>query len=252
MTLHTESASLGAWSSLGEPHVVLSLLAARPDWVVLDAQHGAFDGSSVRAALLASRHAPGRVPVWVRTPDGSPSTLGAVLDMGADGVIVPMVESAEQARAITAACMYPPQGSRSFGPSTLLSGEAITSMADANAAVAVSLMIETAAALEDVQRIAATDGAESLFVGPFDLAASLGTTVDALLADDAPDAPLPRVVEAAHTAGLRARGFAGGLERALRMRELGFDAVAGFTDTSLIQAGAAAAVAQWREAATKR
>ncbi len=246
MTFQSDSTTVGAWCNLADPHVVLSVLSGAPDWVALDAQHGAFTDSSLRMALLAARRDGGGPPVWIRLADDSPAGIGRALDMGAAGVIVPMVESRAQAARIAAACHYPPRGARSFGPGSLLVGDPVVTMAEGDARVSCSVIIETAAGLDQVESIAGVEGLESLFVGPFDLAASLGVTVDDLLADTAEDAPLARVLAAAHGAGLRARAFAGSIDRARRLSALGFDDVAAFTDTAVIQAGAARAVAEWR------
>ncbi len=246
MTFHDSDSTLGAWCSIGDPNNALSLLSAAPDWLVLDAQHGSFDQSSLRTTLNATTRAHRDIPVWVRVSGDDAAEIGSMLDMGAAGVIVPMIEAAPQAQAVTRSCLYPPEGGRSFGPASLLAGDPVTAMAEANAQVSCSLMIETATALENVEEIAATEGAESLFVGPFDLAASLGASVDALLDDESQGSAVTRIVDAAHSAGLRARVFAGDMERAALLRARGFDDIAALTDFGLLQAGARAAAAKWR------
>ncbi|MEP6796544.1 MAG: aldolase/citrate lyase family protein [Lapillicoccus sp.] len=218
---------------------VAAALAAGLDWVCLDGQHGRWDDARVLAALDALPAEPGRVLVRVRSLDAG--LIGRALDAGARGVVVPMVESAEQARAAVAAVRYPPSGSRSFGPIRAPYG-APSDTAAANAANLCAVMIETAAALDAVEVIAAVPGVDLLFVGPFDLSLALGTDVDSLLAED--DGPLTRVVAAAAATGIRAGAFAGTPDRARRMAALGFTLIAATSDTDVVERGLSSVVAQ--------
>lgn len=231
--------SAAIWSTLDDPRVLRLLLAARPGWVVLDAQHGAWTDRSITDALVPLAT---DVPVWVRLADDRASGIGRALDAGAVGVVVPLVESAEQAAAAAAACRYPPTGRRSYGPMQGLVGRSAPSTADADAAVRCAVMVETAAGLERVAGIAAAPGVDMVFVGPNDLSLSLGTTLDALLADDDEGAPLPRVVAACRAAGVRAGAYGGGAARAQQLFDLGFTDVVVATDTGLLSSAAEAAV----------
>lgn len=236
----------GLWSSLADPATVRLLAAAAPGWLVLDAQHGTWTDTDLLATLPALDVA---VPVLVRVADDRASGIGRALDAGADGVVVPMVESAVQAAAAVHACRYPPQGTRSWGPAAPLVARPAPGAAAANRAVRCAVMVETAHALAEVGAIAAVPGLDMVFVGPFDLALALGRDVDDLLGDDAPGAPLPTVVAACRAAGVRAGGFAGDRVRAGRLAALGFTDVVVATDTGLLLEGARAAVAG-REAAS--
>ncbi|MBC3762963.1 HpcH/HpaI aldolase family protein [Quadrisphaera oryzae] len=235
----TADQRLAVWSTLDDPRVLRLLLAARPGWVVLDAQHGAWTDRSLTDVLLSLET---DVPVWVRLADDRASGIGRALDAGAAGVVVPLVESPEQAAAAAAACRYPPRGRRSFGPMHGLVGRTAPSTSEADAAVRCAVMVETAAGLARAADIAAVPGVDMVFVGPNDLSLSLGTTLDALLADDGEGAPLPAVVAACRAAGVRAGAFGGGAERGRRLLELGFTDVVVATDTGLISAAAVAAV----------
>jgi 4-hydroxy-2-oxoheptanedioate aldolase len=221
---------LGVWSMLGEPRTAAALEHAGFDWVLLDQQHGHFDDPAVRATLALRRER--RVPVLVRPRANRADLIGRALDAGADGVIVPLVESAAEAEAAVSAAHHPPRGARSFGP---LPGS------DQAERPFVGVMVETAAGLADAAAIARTPDLDLVFVGPFDLAASLGTTVDALLADDGPDAPLARVLAACRAAGVRAGAFGATEPRARRFLELGFTDVVAALDTSVLEAGGAIA-----------
>ncbi|WP_263119118.1 aldolase/citrate lyase family protein [Cellulomonas sp. RIT-PI-Y] len=232
MILHTASPALGLWSSLADTAALRLLAAADPDWLVLDAQHGLWSDATIAAALpvLGS-------PAWVRVQDDRPAGIGRALDAGAAGVIVPMVESAEQAAAVVAAVHYPPRGRRSWGPAASLVGRPVVPAAEADPACAV--MVETEPALARVAEIAATPGLDMIFLGPFDLALALGRPLDALLDDGG---PLRAVVTACHAHGLRAGAFAGDPVRGARLIELGFTEVVVGTDAGLLAAGARAAL----------
>lgn len=230
----------GVFSFVDSMPGVSAALAAGLDWVCLDQQHGRWDDARVLAALDVLSGGPGRLLVRVRSLDAG--LIGRALDGGAHGVIVPMVESVEQALAAVAAVRYPPEGSRSFGPITAPYG-APSDTAAANAANLCAVMIETAAALEAVEDIAAVPGVDLLFVGPFDLSLALGTDVDTLVADGVAG-PLGRIVAAAEAAGIRAGAFGGIPARAQLMAELGFTLVAATTDTDVVERGLAAVLSQ--------
>jgi len=104
------------------------------------------------------------------------------------------------------------------------------------------VMIESAAALSRVEEIAAVDGVDQLFVGPYDLSLSLGTTVQALLDDDSVDSPLKRIVQSAAAYGRTVGGFAGTPDLADRFRERGITCVAVATDLWITAAGGRAAL----------
>lgn len=239
MIFHSD-ATTGLWSSLADPAVVRLLLAADPGWLVLDAQHGTWSDADLLATLPVLDSP---VPVLVRVADDRASGIGRALDAGADGVVVPMVGSAEQAAAVVRACRYPPEGVRSWGPAAPLVARPAPGAVAANRAVRCAVMVETADALAAVGAIAAVPGLDMVFVGPFDLALALGRDVDDLLGDDAPGAPLPTVVAACRAAGVRAGAFAGDRARAGRLAALGFTDVVVATDTGLLLAGARDAVA---------
>ncbi|GAA1891552.1 HpcH/HpaI aldolase family protein [Lapillicoccus jejuensis] len=215
------------------------LLDGGLDWVCLDAQHGRWDDARVLGALDLLQDRAAQVLVRVRALDLG--LVGRALDAGAGGVVVPLVEDAADAERAVQAVRYPPRGRRSMGPIRAAYG-VLGDLAAADAGTLLAVMVETRGALDDVEAIAATDGVDVVFVGPFDLSLALGTDVASLLADDGPDGPLPRVVAACRAAGVRAGAYAGEPARAARLRELGFDWVAVTTDRAATAAGAAAAL----------
>lgn len=196
MTAGVDPVALGAWLSLDEP--VLAEIAARAGyaWVCIDLQHG-LAAEARLPELLQAVAANGSLPV-VRVEENHPARIGRALDAGAMAVIVPMIESAADAARAVAACRYPPAGRRSFGP--------VVAQLRAVEPTAVRCipLIETAAGLDEVERIAAVPGVSGLYVGPVDLGLSLG--LGAAMDHDHPrfGAALDRVVAACRTAGVAA------------------------------------------------
>jgi 4-hydroxy-2-oxoheptanedioate aldolase len=254
------TASSGAWLNLVDPLAAYTLAAAGFDWLCVDEQHGGA-GPAETAALIGAVVAAaggaeggggdegggGAAEVLVRVPWNRPEYIGRALDSGARGVIVPMVDSAADAEAAASACRYPPRGSRSWGPSR--TGYSVPGggvVPESNDRVLCLVMVETREALQRVEEIAAVPGVDGIFVGPYDLAIALGGAVDDLLADGAPGAPLPRIVEACRTAGIVAGAYAGSVERATALRERGFDLLAVTSDTELLQSAARTAAADAR------
>ncbi|MBA5777684.1 hydroxyacid aldolase [Stappia sp. F7233] len=170
-----------AWSSLAVP--ILGELMARAGYkaVALDMQHGMHDVASVREGIL-SVVAGGGHPM-VRPPVDEFATASRALDLGAEAVIMPMVNSVDDALALVAATKYPPMGARSWGPhraATLAGLQPPAYFSSANADTLAFAMIETPAALEALDDILALDGIDGVFVGPADLSLTLnnGTAVD--------------------------------------------------------------------------
>lgn len=168
----TGEKSLGAWSNLPDIHCTELLARGGFDWICFDLQHGLMDYSDLTRLLPAIAGLP--VTPLVRVASQQPDQIGKVLDVGAHGVIVPMVNSVEEAAAAVAACRYPPQGNRSCGPMRPLLLDGMEYLGQANSQIACLAMIETAAGLEAVEDIAALDGIDGLFVGPVDLCFGLG------------------------------------------------------------------------------
>lgn len=160
------------WFALGSPALVEIAVGAGVEAVVIDMQHGLFDRVTLEGAIAV---VPADVPCLVRVEDQTPAAIGRALDAGAEGIIVPLVESAEEARRLAAACHYPPKGVRSGGGIRPLRDFAGYRRA-ADDAIAVGVMIETAAGVADAEAIAATAHVDFVFIGTGDLALSLGTT----------------------------------------------------------------------------
>jgi 4-hydroxy-2-oxoheptanedioate aldolase len=201
------------------------------DWVLIDMQHGCMDYetalSMIRAIDLGNA-----VPI-VRAPWNDPAIIGRVLDAGALGVVIPMIQSAADARRAVDACLYPPAGSRSFGPVRVGLRDGPGYFATANARVAVIPMIETAQALEEVEQIAATPGVDALFVGPFDLSIALGLPPGDNDGDPVFDAAIARIAAAAKSAGVATAVLSNAKVAPLRLKQ-GFQMVSVFTDIAAL------------------
>jgi 2-keto-3-deoxy-L-rhamnonate aldolase RhmA len=214
------------------------------DWVCLDAQHGGYSRSEIVEVARGFPH--GTAELVVRVPSCDFAAIGAALDAGAGTVIVPQIDSSADARRAVAATFYPPVGERSWGQLGRIWGAATLTVEEANNSTTCAVMIESAAALEAVEEIAAVDGVDQLFVGPYDLSLTLGTTVPALLDDDSEASPLTRIVQAATAYGRTVGGFAGTPELAERFRERGISCVAVASDLWITAEGARAALLRSR------
>jgi 4-hydroxy-2-oxoheptanedioate aldolase len=161
----------GAWCTTGSPFVAELIAHHGFHFVGLDAQHGLFGYESLLSTLMAVAGT-GATPI-VRMPSSDPAWAGKVLDAGAEGIIFPMIETADDAAAAVAACRYHPVGQRSFGPlrAALRLGR---DPAEVAAAAACIVMIETEVGAGNVEQIAAVEGVDCIYVGPGDLNITLG------------------------------------------------------------------------------
>jgi len=145
--------------------------AAGLDWLFVDCEHAPLDTLWAQRLLQAAR-----VPGVLRVADSHESTLKRALDTGAAGVVVPMVNTAQQARAVVSFCKYPPLGSRGVGI-VRAQGYGLgfqDYVAHANESTAVIVQIEHISAVENIEAIVAVPGVDAAFVGPYDLSGSMG------------------------------------------------------------------------------
>jgi 4-hydroxy-2-oxoheptanedioate aldolase len=166
---------IGMWVSSGSPLVAEICAGAGLDWLLIDGEHSPIGLETISALLQAVASYP--VTPLVRAPSGDAVVLKQLLDLGAQNVLVPMVDTAEQGRAVVRAVRYPPRGIRGVG-SALSRGARWNRvegyMADAERHVSLFVQVESATAVENAAAIAAVDGIDGVFVGPSDLAASMG------------------------------------------------------------------------------
>lgn len=157
----------GLWVTFLSPYGLEVVASGGVDWLGVDLQHGDVEVSDVPGLLRVAERT--GLPLLTRVPSHDPWLLGRVLDAGVNGVIVPMVNSADQAAALVSACLTPPVGSRSTGGCRQSLG-----VADASTPQLLLPMVETAEGLEHAAEILAVDGVDGVFVGPYDLSVSSG------------------------------------------------------------------------------
>lgn len=203
------------------------------DYVGFDVQHGYLDDADVALMLRRLEHVP--IATAVRLPSADSAPIGRVLDAGADAVIIAMIETAEQAAAAVAATRYAPDGVRSFGPLRASLG---LDPATLEARVSVFAMIETAQGLAAVDEICAVSGLTGVYVGPADLAISLGYGLaDAWTEGPVRDA-MARVHKSATAAGLVAGIHASSGIRGRVMAEAGFQMITLASESQALRRGA--------------
>lgn len=191
----------GMWLCSGSPLVAEICAGAGLDWLLVDAEHAPLGLESIQRQLQTIAAYP--VTPVVRLPVCNRVLIKQYLDLGAQNLLVPMVETAEQAREAVAASLYPPAGVRGVG-SALARGARWNRvegyLGRAASLVSVVVQIETARAVREVDRIARVEGLDGLFVGPSDLAASMGLLGE----QDHPDvvAAVETAIEAAREAGV--------------------------------------------------
>lgn len=167
--------TVGSWIQTGNVVAAEILAAAGFDWIGIDCEH-----SSITADVMSDvmRSIGDRAVPLVRVKTNAPLDIRRALDMGAGGVIVPMINSAEEAHAAVLAAKYPPEGVRGFGYCRANGwGEQFDEYAArANDEIVVIAMLETKAGVEHADEILRVDGIDGVFIGPYDLSGSLGVT----------------------------------------------------------------------------
>lgn len=237
-------AAVNGWCAI--PSSFSAEVMAHQGWdsLTIDLQHGMIDYQAA-IPMLQAISTTSTVPM-VRVPWLEPGILMKVLDAGAYGVVCPMISTREDAERLVAACRYPPQGGRSFGPirATLYGGADYP--AHANGTVVVFAMIETRQALDNLDEIVAVEGLDAVYIGPSDLASALGYKPGF-------DRSEPELVEAidlvlakARERNLVAAIHNGSPAYARSMIEKGFRLVTVGSDARFIASGAAAALAEMR------
>lgn len=236
---------LSGWLTVGHPLLAEVLAHAGYDAVTVDLQHGAVSDDELLPVLQALSTTD--VTPFVRVAWNDPARIMKALDLGAFGVIVPMIETADDARAAVRAARYPPLGARSYGPTraALYGGDDYAVNADD--AIVLAVMIETRSALEKVDAIAAVPGVDMLFVGPADLSQALGGPPGADFEDGPVPAALDRVLEASRASGVPAGIYCKDAAYARRMLDRGFRFVIADSDVASLRRGVAAAIATVRD-----
>jgi len=236
--LRSGASLVTGWNIWPEP--LLAEVGARSgfDCVTLDMQHGLHDPVSVMRGIGAV-HLAGK-PAIVRVPVGDNAMVSRALDMGAEAVIAPMINTADEAHAFVAAAKYPPIGERSWGPlraQTLYGIDPPTQLKIANDTTLAIAMVETKRALDSLDHILAIDGIDGIFVGPSDLSVTLSNGKSIAPGDPLVDGPIKLIAERTVAAGKIAGAFAWGGGRAQAFREMGYRLIALATDHAYMVTG---------------
>ncbi|MFO8060016.1 MAG: aldolase/citrate lyase family protein [Bacillota bacterium] len=222
--LRQDRPAIGNWINLPSPAVAEFVAGYGMDWLVFDTEHGPYGEEAIEDLLRAVRGS-GVVPL-VRVAGNDPVLIKKALDRGAGGIICPLVNTEEEARAAVAACRYPPDGIRGVaGTRASDYGRDLPAYFERwNDEVLIACQMETVQALENVEAIAAVDGLDVLFIGPADLSASLGLFGQS----DHPEVrdAVRRIVRAARENGIAAGYYASGPEEVLRCIDEGMRFVA--------------------------
>ena len=168
----SNSTAFGCW--LKVPSSITAEIAALSgfDYVCIDMQHGFSDRNDLIPMLQAIQpHSPRAI---VRVPGNDPSVIGWALDAGATGVIVPLVNSAEEAERAVRACLYPPMGNRSMGPTRAVRVFGDEYVQGVKSSIQCLPMIETIEALNNLDSVLSVEGVDAIYVGPSDLSVNLG------------------------------------------------------------------------------
>jgi len=247
--LRAGRAQIGLWCGLANAYVIELLASTGFDWLAVDAEHAPNDPQSVLSQLQAVAAYP--VHALVRTPSDDVTLIKQYLDIGAQTLLIPMVESVAQAQRIVSATRYPPAGIRGVG-SALARASRWNQMGDYVHACAgqlcVLVQVESVAGLQNLPAIAATEGIDGVFFGPADLSASmglLGKTADPRV-QDAIVAGIDAVRHAGKAAGVLSTDPA--LTR--KYLDAGALIVAVGVDTVLLVSAARELVAEFKSPAT--
>ena len=204
-------------------------------FVLYDMEHTGLGFETLKWLFASCRGLP--IEPMVRVPRGEYTWLARALDLGARGVMIPMVESEEQARSIVQSCRYPPQGRRGaafgFAQCDYLGGSVADKIKLYNERTLVIAQIETERGLEQLERIAAVDGIDVLWVGHFDLSNFMG--IPGQFDDPRFDAAMRSVVAACRRHGKAAGFMATDAAWVARAREMGYSMIAAGTDSGLLE-----------------
>jgi 2-dehydro-3-deoxyglucarate aldolase/4-hydroxy-2-oxoheptanedioate aldolase len=236
--------TLGSFLASGSDVIADAMATAGFDWLLVDLEHGAGDDATLFGQISAVRS--NGLPTLVRVGSAEALRIGRVLDLGADGVMVPRVETSTMARAVVTATRYPPKGQRGAAVSTRAAGYgglSISALPDVPSPFVI-VQVETPDGVQQADAIAQVEGVDCLFVGPADLSVSLG--VPGEMRHPRMNAAVTRVLEASRAHARIAGIMAGSVADARRFVDLGFRFVALSSDLSIIARAARTLVSDLR------
>ncbi|HUE75932.1 MAG TPA: aldolase/citrate lyase family protein [Chloroflexota bacterium] len=229
--------AFGYGLGLGSPLAAEMLANCGIDFILLDNQHGSWGPDSTIAAFMAM--ASGSAVPMARVARNDYTMIGRLLDEGALGIVVPMVHTAEDAKAAADACRLPPRGTRSWGWGRARHyGDDYSDAVDDQMFVAVQ--IESIQAVENAEAILAVPGVDGCWVGPADLALSMGIHPRHANGDERHARALESVIQACRNTGKIPGLSTSGPEECVRRAEQGFQFLTGGSDAGFMLAGARA------------
>lgn len=230
-----KSATLG-WLSISHSFTAEIMARQGFDALCIDLQHGTSEQNDVLPLLQAISQTD-TVPV-VRVAWNDAASIMRALDLGAYGIIVPLVNNAEEAAQAVAACRYPPAGMRSSGPVRAMHYGGANYFNEANDEIIVMAMLETKEGLANLDAICATPGLDAVYIGPADLSFALGMPPRADNPDPLHLATCDKILAVAHKHGIKAVMHCASADFAAGAVRRGFDMVMLTSDLSLLSAGA--------------
>jgi 4-hydroxy-2-oxoheptanedioate aldolase len=228
----TKNYALNAWLSIGSSYSAEIFANLPYNAVTVDLQHGMFDLDTA-VSMLQAISTTNAVPM-VRVPHNASWLIQKVLDMGAYGVICPMIDTRAECEAFVRSMRYPPYGERSFGPSRGLLYGGADYVLKADSTVLSWAMIETQAALRNLDAIASVDGLDGIYIGPSDLSMTLEGTIANPLSPRVVR-EIERIVKIARSYGLRVGIFCPDVPFAREMVDLGCDLITVLNDAGLVR-----------------
>lgn len=224
--------ALNAWLSIGSSYSAEIIANLPYDAVTVDLQHGMFELETA-LGMLQAISATRAVPM-VRVPHNTTWLIQKVLDMGAYGVICPMIDTRADCEAFVRSMRYPPLGERSFGPSRGLLYGGPDYVKHADKTVLSWAMIETETALRNLDEITAVEGLDGVYIGPSDLSMTLEGEIKSPLSGRV-IREITRIVETAHSNDLRVGIFCPDVPFARDMLELGCELITVMNDAGLVR-----------------
>lgn len=237
--------TVGAWLSIGNAYTAESMSSLGFDWICVDLQHGVLSYDDLTYMLPAISNYDS-VP-FVRVPWNEPYEIMKALDIGAYGVIVPMVNNRAEAERAVDSCRYPPAGHRSFGPirAAMYGGRGYAT--EANDHIACIAMVETSEGLDNLEAIASTPGLDAIYIGPSDLAFALGLSPTRGSGEQKHKDTVVHILETCRKHGIAAGIHTGSLQQTEFHLEQGFNFVCLGTDSAFMMRTASVELATARQ-----
>lgn len=243
--IDTGAVAVNSWLSGDSAYIAEAVSHAGFDSVTVDLQHGMFGTDSAVRLLQAVSSGP--ATPMARCASSDPAQIGKLLDAGAYGIICPAIDDAESCAAFVSACRYPPHGRRSYGPARGLLYGGADYVTEADRTILTWAMVESRQALENLDEIVNVDGLDGIYVGPNDLALSLGEPAGQFS---------PALLDALHTvadtvrhAGRYVGAFCATEPQALQLVEAGYQLITPGNDIGLLRDAATRRIATVRGSA---